>query len=246
MEDADPAEAAELAAVTVAASRLKADGAAALAAAADADPDDVVRAGGVEALGLAGGEAARRRLAGALEDPSLRVRLAATAILPRWGAAAVPPLAEALKRAGPAEREWREALVRALGETGASEAVPALGPLLSGREAPAAAVALARLGARDGARPLLEALGRTGSLGRVEEIDALGQLGTAEVGPALAAELTSDRPEVRAAAVRALGKLRYEQASPRLEALRADYYGDVRRAAVEALARLPARAPGTR
>lgn len=246
IDGADPVDADELAAVAVAASRLKADGAGALAAAAATDPDEVVRAGGVEALGLPGGEAARSRLASALDDPSPRVRSAAATILPRWGAAAVPPLAEALRRADPAEREWREALARALGETGASEAVPALGSLLSGREAPVAALALARLGARDGARPLLEALGRPGSLGRVEEIDALGQLGTAGVGPAIVTELTSDRPEVRLAAVRALGKLRDEQASPRLEALRSDYYADVRRAAVEALARLPSRAPGTR
>jgi HEAT repeat protein len=245
-EDVDPSDAAELAAVVVAASRLKADGAAALAAATAGDPDEVVRAGGVEAIGLSGGEAARLRLAEALQDPSLRVRRAAAAILPRWGAAAVPPLAEALKRADPSEREWREELVQALGETSASEAVSALGELLSGREAPVAAVALARLGARDGARPLLEALRRPHALGRVEEIDALGQVGTAEAGPALAAELTSDRPEVRAAAVRAVGKMRYEAASPRLEALRSDYYGDVRRASVEALARLPARAPGSR
>lgn len=246
MEDDDPVDAAELAAVTVAASRVKADGAAALATAAAADPDEIVRAGGVEAAGLPGGEAARGLLAGALDDPSLRVRLAAAVILPRWGAAAVPSLAAALKKAGGADPEWRDALARALGETGASEAVPGLGTLLYGDDAPLAALALARLGARDGARLLLEALGRQGSQGRVEIVDALGQLGTADIGAALASELTSDRPEVRAAAVRALGKLRYEPASTRLEALRADYYGEVRRAAVEALARLPARAPGTR
>ena len=62
----------------------------------------------------------------------------------------------------------------------------------------------------------------------------------------IAAQLTHDRPEVRAAAALALGKLRHEAASARLEALRSDYFGRVRRAAVEALAKPPAGGARTR
>jgi HEAT repeat protein len=61
------------------------------------------------------------------------------------------------------------------------------------------------------------------------------------VAPLLSGLLTSDRAEVREAALRGLGRLRAEASSARLEALRSDYDGRVRRAAVEALARLPVR-----
>ena len=74
----------------------------------------------------------------------------------------------------------------------------------------------------------------------------LSQVGGAEAAVAIEAHLTSDRADVREAAVRALGRIRYEPASPRLEALRSDYYGRIRRAAVEALARLPAGRPAPR
>jgi HEAT repeat protein len=65
-----------------------------------------------------------------------------------------------------------------------------------------------------------------------------------EAGPVIAAHLTSDRADVREAAVRALGRLRYEPASGRLEAMRSDYHGRIRRAAVEAIAKLPSRRTG--
>jgi HEAT repeat protein len=246
VEDLDPGDVEELAAVALGLAQLRTDGAAAFLEPLAADPEDGVRAAAVQGLGLLGGETGPRRLAQALADPSLRVRVAASAVLPRFGAAAVPSLAGALERAAPAETEWRDALVRSLGETGSPDAVRPLAPLLGGREAPAAAAALGRIGAMEAAGPLRALLERTGSLGRLEATEALGQLGAAESGPTLAAEITSDRPEVRAAAVRALGKLRHEPSSPGLEALRSDYYGEVRRAAVEALARLPARAGARR
>jgi HEAT repeat protein len=83
-------------------------------------------------------------------------------------------------------------------------------------------------------------LGRAEAPARPEAIEALAQLVAQDAAPAIAALLTDDGPDVRAAAARALGRLRHEAASPRLEALRSDYYGRVRRAAVEALAKLPA------
>lgn len=245
-EGLDAGEAEELGAVAVALARLRAEGAGDLAAALGTDPDEVLRAAATEALGLLGGEPARRSAAAALEDPSPRVRLAATAALGRPGAEAVPALAAAMSRAAPSERELREALARSLAQTGSPDAVAPLAALLDGPQAAMAAGALGRLSVREGARPLLRMLEAPGGLGRVEAIDALAKLLGGEAGAALTAELTSDRPEVRAAAARALGRVRFEGAAASLEALRSDYYGQVRRAAVEALARLPAGAPGRR
>jgi HEAT repeat protein len=245
-EELEAGEAEELAAVTVALARLRAEGAGALAAALAADPDEAVRAAATEALGVLGGEPARRRAVQALEDPSLPVRLAAATVLARAGAQAVAPLAAALTRAAPSDGEWREALARSLADTGSPEAVAPLASLLAGPQAAAAAAALGRLPVRDGARPLFHLLETPGGLGRAEAVEGLAQLVGAEAGTALAGELTSDRPEVRVAAARALGRLRFEGASSRLEALRGDYYGQVRRAAVEALARLPAGPTGRR
>jgi HEAT repeat protein len=246
IDDVDPSEAAELAAVAVALARLRAEGAGPFIVPLAADPDAAVRAGAVEALALLGGDAARVRAAEALSDPSPAVRAAAAAVLPRFGRAAVPALAEALRRSTPGDREERGALIRALGDTGSPEAVPAIAGLLDAAEAPAAAAALGRLGAKEGTQPLLDLLERGQALARVEAIDALGQIGSAAAGAPLVLELTSDRPEVRGAAARALGKLRHDGAAAGLEALRSDYYAEVRRAAVEALARLPVRAAGRR
>ncbi|HYQ81376.1 MAG TPA: HEAT repeat domain-containing protein, partial [Anaeromyxobacteraceae bacterium] len=238
-DDLDPGEAEELAADVVALARLRAEGAAALAAAFSADPDEALRAAAAEALAWQGGEGGRRRAVQALQDPSPRVRLAGAAALARAGGEAVAPLAAALERAAPTDEGWRTVLARDLAETGSPQAVAPLAALLSGPQADVAAAALGRLSARDGAKPLLQLLERPGSLGRAEAMEALAQLVGAEAGEAMAAELLNDRPEVRVAAARALGKVRFEGASPRLEALRSDYYGQVRRAAVEALARLP-------
>lgn len=245
-EDLETGEAGELAAVAVALARLRADGAGPLASALAADPDETLRAAGVEALGLLGGEPGRKSATAALGDPSPRVRLAAATALAHSGAQAVPALAAALTRASPSDDEFREAAARSLAETGSPEAVAPLAALLDGPQAAAAAAALGRLSVREGAPPLLRLLEAPGGPGRAEAIDALAQLLGAEAGGALSGELTSDQPEVRATAARALGRIRFEGAASRLEALRSDYYGEVRRAAVEALARLPAGRPGRR
>ncbi len=242
----DPGEVEELAAVAVALARLKADGAAALALELSADPDARIRVGAVEALGLVADEPARQRVAALVQDPTPSVRRAAAAAIGRQGPAAVPVLVQALTVADPDPEAWQETVARALGETGAPEAMAPLASLLGGTAAPTAAAALGRLGSRDASAPLLSLLERRQALGRVQAIESLGQVATADAGRALAAELTSDRPEVRAAAARALGKLRFEPASSALEALRGDYYADVRRVSVEALARLPSHGPGKR
>jgi len=246
IDDLDPADADELAAVAVALASMRAEGASSFAAPLAADPDARVRAGAVEAQALLGGDVMRARGVEALSDPSPAVRRVAAAALPRFGRAIVPALAQAVHRSSPGDHAWRRALARALGETGSPDAVPSLAALLAGEETATAATAIGRIGAREGARPLLALLELGRALARVEAIEALGQIGSAEAGPAIVQELTSDRPEVRVAAARALGKLRNDGAAGGLESLRSDYYADVRRAAVEALARLPVRSAGRR
>jgi HEAT repeat protein len=241
-----PEDAREVGALLAAAGSLRAPGAAPALLAHLRDPREEVRAGATE------GHAAHRpagwseALAAALADPAARVRTAAADGLGRAGAAGATGLAAAAAGAAGGAPEWRRALARALGETGAAEAIPALALLLDGPSAGPAAAALARLGAPAAVPPLAGHIGRAEAAARPEAIEALAQLVAQDAAPAIAALLTDDRPDVRAAAARALGRLRYEPASPRLEALRSDYYGRVRRAAVEALAKLPAGVPRAR
>jgi HEAT repeat protein len=241
------AEAREAGALLSAAGRLRAAGAERMILAHVADPRAEVRAGAIEGLAALGG-GATGALVAALEDPALPVRAAAAAGLGRAGARGAGALAAAAEaaRAAGAPPEWRVALARALGETGAAEAIPALARLLEGPSAAAAAAALSRIGAPAAAEPLVLHLARPDASARAEAIEALAQLVARDAAPAIAALLTDDRPEVRVAAARALGRLRHEAASPRLEALRSDYYGRVRRAAVESLAKLPSGAPRAR
>jgi len=246
VEPVDPNDAAELGAVGVALARLKASSAPALAQEFARDPDPRLRAAAVAALAALGTDEGRSRAGALVSDPDPGVRRAALRALAGQGALAIPALGKALATSDPNPGDWRDEVARALGDTGAPEAVAPLATLLEGEAAKSAAQALGRLGTRAAAPPLLALLERRQALGRVEAIEALALCASTEAGPALASELTSDRPFVRAAAARALGRLRYEPASTSLEALRGDYYADVRRAAVEALARLPARAPERR
>jgi HEAT repeat protein len=136
--------------------------------------------------------------------------------------------------------------VRALGAAGGPESVAGLVALLDGDSTGPAAQALARTGASSAAGPLTRLLLRPGAAALPEVIDALSQVGGSEAALAITPHLTSDRADVRDAAVRALGRLRYEPASPWLEALRGDYHGRIRKGAVEALAKLPAGRPPSR
>jgi HEAT repeat protein len=240
-----PREREELGMVLAAAGRLRVPGAEALLLRWARDAIAEVRAGAVEGLSRAASGPAFEAVAGALADAGRRVRLAAVEGLSRHGPRGVPALTRAAQAASD-DREWLEALSRALGETGSAEAVPALARLLEGPAAGAAAAALAQLGAPTAAEPLAAHLGRPGARARVDAIEALAQLAARDAAPAIAALLTDDRPEVRAAAARALGRLGHEPAAARLEALRGDYYGRVRRAALEALAKLPSGAPRAR
>lgn len=242
----ETSDAEELAAVTVALAHLKAEKAAELAFSLTSHANPTVRAKALEALGFVRSDAARERLVQALADPDLTVRSAAAEALTRFGARSTAVLSEALQHSRPAETSWRIVLIHALGEIASPESVAHLAKVLDGAEAPAAAMALGRTGRAEAVKPLLAILERPQARARLETIDALATLAPAGAGPALTVELTSDRPEIRAAAVRALGRLRFEGASALLEALRSDYYGEVRRAAVDALARLPVHGTGTR
>ena len=235
-------DASELGAELAVAGRLRLDGAEGLALRWVRDPLAPIRAGAVEGLAALATGGALDVVSGALGDPDPAVRAAAVEGLSRFGARGAAALARAAEAPGAAP-EWRTTLARALGDTGAAEAVPALATLLDGASAPAAATALARLGAPSAAAPLTRSLVRPEAPGRSEAIEALAALAALDAAPTIAALLTDDRPEVRATAARALGRLRYEPGSARLEALRSDYYGRVRRAAVEALSKLPAGTP---
>jgi HEAT repeat protein len=222
----------------VAAARLHAEGAEALARALAADPRPLLRAAGAEALGALGG-GALAALVPLLSDAAPAVRLAAARGLGRPGSPGADALARAAAGAGADDPEWQRALARALGATGGPGAVVALGRLLDGPAAAEAAEALERLGAREGAALVEAHLAHRDGRGRPEAVSALASLEGPGAGPKVARELWSERPAVRAAAARVAGRLRYEPASPWLEALRSDYSGEVRRAAVEALSKMP-------
>jgi HEAT repeat protein len=236
--DAGDSRAEELAAAAVAAARLHAEGAEALARALAADPRPLLRAAGAEALGALGG-GALAALVPLLSDAAPAVRLAAARGLGRPGSPGADALARAAAGAGADDPEWQRALARALGATGGPGAVVALGRLLDGPAAAEAAEALERLGAREGAALVEAHLAHRDGRGRAEAVSALAALEGPGAGPKVARELWSERSAVRAAAARVAGRLRYEPASPWLEALRSDYSGEVRRAAVEALSKMP-------
>jgi HEAT repeat protein len=239
-------DARELAALLGALGRLRAPGAEQLILPLARDPEPAIRIGALEGLSYLATDAAVAEVTRGLEDGAREVRFAAVEALAHLGPRGAPALARAVDAADPGDPGWRVELARALGEAGSGEVVPALTKLLDGASAPAAAAALGRIGAPGATAPLVDWISRPDATGRVEAIEALAQLAALDAAPAIAAQLTSDRPEVRATAARALGRLRHEASSSRLEALRSDYYGRVRRAAVEALSKLPGGVPRMR
>jgi HEAT repeat protein len=238
--------AAELGAVLVAAARLGSQAIDPTLEPALTGGPALVRAGAAEALALRRRGAAVPLLSAALEDPDLRVRVASARALGRLGAPGAGPLVRAAGATHPEEVGWRIELASALAEAGGPEAAAGLAELLDGDSTAAAAAAFARLGTSSGTAPLMRLVARPSAPALPEAIEALSQIAGLEAGPVIARHLTSDRFDVREAAVRALGRLRYEPAAVTLEALRSDYSGRIRRAAIEALAKLPVRRPGGR
>jgi HEAT repeat protein len=240
----EPADAGELGALLAAGGRLHADGLAPLVARGLGEPSPAIRAGAVEARGWLAGVGSIPLLEKGLADPAPEVRSASARALGRLGEAGAPPLVRAAAQTRPGEGAWRIELAQALTMTGSGEAADGLARLLDGPSTAAGIQALSQLGSSAGARPLLELVDRGSGVWLPEAVDALAALAGAEAGPGIARLLTSERSEVREAAVRALGRIRYEPAAPGLEALKSDYVVRVRRAAIEALARLPSRRPG--
>ena len=238
-------DAQELGAALAECGRLRVPGAEALLAAGAADPDPAARLGAVQGFGELGGAAALAALTHALADPAPAISQAAAGALVLLGTQGAAVLIRTSQDPKP-EAEWCVTLARALGDTGDPQVVPALTALLAGGCPGEAAGALGRVGVPAAIGPLLSALDRPGPAGKVEIIDALAQLSAEQAAASFTRELSSERPQVRAAAARALATLKYEPASSRLEALRSDYYGRVRRAAVEALSKLPSGAARAR
>jgi HEAT repeat protein len=241
----EPVEAAELGALLAAGGRLHADGLAPLLERGLSEASPVIRAGAVEGHGWLLGPAAVAALEKGLADVDPGVRSASARALGRQGEAGAPPLVRAAASSQPADGRWRIELAQALAFTGSPEAAPGLTRLLEGESTEEAILALARLGASTGVKPLTDLVVRGEGSWLPEALDALASLAGAEAGPPITRLLTSERAEVREAAIHALGRLRYEPASPWLEALKSDYVVRVRRAAIEALARLPSRRPGS-
>jgi HEAT repeat protein len=242
----EPPEAAELGALLAAGGRLHADGVASLVEQGLTEPSPAIRAGAIQGHGWLLGPAAVPMLEKGLADGDGGVRSASARALGRQGEAGAPPLVRAAASTQPSEAAWRSELARALALTGSTEAATGLARLLEGDSTGAAIQALSQLGASTGVKPLTDLVRRGEGPWLPEAVDAVASLAGAEAGPAIYRLITSERAEVREAAVHALGWLRYEPASKGLEALKSDYVGRVRRAAIESLARLPSRRPGGR
>jgi len=240
----EPAEAGELGALLAAGGRLHADGLARLVGRGLGEPSPAIRAGAVEGHGWLAGSGSIASLEKGLADPAPEVRSASARALGRLGETGAAPLVRAAAQSQPGEGAWRIELAQALTMTGSGEAAAGLARLLDGPSTAAGILALSQLGSSAGAKPLLELVERGGGVWLPEAIDALAALAGVEAGPAITRLVTSERSEVREAAVRALGRIRYEPAASGLEALKSDYVVRVRRAAIEALARLPSRRPG--
>lgn len=160
------------------------------------------------------------------------VQAAAIRGLLRRGKAAIPILVEALE----ARTEQRAPLIEALVALGAGD--EALAPIRAliqegGADGLAALRALAALGDRASVPAIAAKLGDPALRERREVIEVLGALGDGSVRAALERELFSDRPEIRAAALRALGALKLAGEVPKIAALQGDYYREVRALAAQ-------------
>jgi HEAT repeat protein len=237
-----------------------------------ADPDRAVRAAAARALGAAGDAGAAPALVACLKDPSPTVRAASAAALgalasretargggaptSRDGAGAPPrfagaPLLVLLDDPEPAVR--KEAAVT-LGILMGASAVPRLGQTATtDADVPvraAAAAALGRIGAPDGAASLAKALQDEAPLVRHAAAGAMGAVGDRSVAPpevaqscaaALVERLKDRHAAVRAAAAHALGRIGGPAAASALrESARGDPDESVRSAAAEALGKIQA------
>lgn len=125
------------------------------------------------------------------------------------------------------------------------DGAPALVAMIKegGAEAALAASVLGEMQAADAVPALLDLLEDPTAVARREVLLVLGRLKDPRAADAVARDLYSDRPEVRAAAAEALGELGASQHLEAIDALKGDYYRRVRDAASAAVARLGASKP---
>jgi hypothetical protein len=97
---------------------------------------------------------------------------------------------------------------------------------------------LGKMGAKDAVPSLLKILDDPTAVARCPALHALGELGEVSVADAVAKDLFSDSPEVRAAAAAALARVGGPAQVETLLALRGDYYLQVRQSAERALSKL--------
>ena len=159
-------------------------------------------------------------------------QLAAIEGLKRRGERAIDLLVEALQM----RREQRAPLMEALVALDAkSQALEPIRAIVSegGADGLAALRALSAFGDRASVPAMVEKLGDPALRERREVIEALGRLGDDSVRDALEKELFSDRPEIRASALRALKALNLGASVPKIAALKGDYFAEVRQLAAQ-------------
>ena len=159
-------------------------------------------------------------------------QLAAIEGLKRRGKQAIPLLVEALQM----RKEQRAPLMEALVALDAkSQALEPIRAIVSegGADGLAALRALSAFGDRASVPAMVEKLGDPALRERREVIEALGRLGDDSVRDALEKELFSDRPEIRASALRALKALNLGASVPKIAALKGDYFAEVRQLAAQ-------------
>lgn len=181
-----------------------------------------VRASAARALGQIGSAAAPviKSTIEKLKHPREMAREQAMRNLGKIGVVAVPLLADALSNS---EGEFREYVVRALGETEAENALPLLLPLLEERSGSIGWIASASLAALGppAVPALSEQLRSTKSHVRERAANALGWMGSAAVEsvPALAQALNDEASSVREAVAAALGAIGIAGLTPLLSTL---------------------------
>ncbi|MFW5947304.1 MAG: HEAT repeat domain-containing protein [Gemmatimonadota bacterium] len=169
------------------------------------DPHPLVRTQVAEWCGANPSEHAVATLVGMLGDPSQASRFAVQDALVRIAAAAVEPLARALRRS-PGEPEILAALTvaRGIGDSRLARPVLRLADHDSARVRAAAFRALGLAGGREAAERLERGLGDPDAGARAAAASSLGELAHWQAGPALARALGDTSWDVRAAAGRAL------------------------------------------
>ncbi|MBI4639550.1 MAG: HEAT repeat domain-containing protein [Candidatus Tectomicrobia bacterium] len=173
------------------------------------ESDEEVRIGIIEALGKLGGEEALTALTSLLEKENRRLRKAAVQALGNISQATAQPFREALEKS---DKEFKEVIVKVVGEWGRKEAIPLLLPLLQD--------------------PSCEIKGKSA--------EALGKSGKKEALDGLSGALKDECAQVRAVSVEAIGEIvnREVESAKHLKERTSAATRRARRGAIESLAEL--------